>query len=112
MNDFFVWLFNEYVVPQVEEDSFPHEYQVEKRRWMEAIERMSQDDRLQSLDIMGHVQRELGARAFAMGIHLGIVFAEDFREIEDDPYEFPRRFSSDVLRDCGPMRTSAPTEMT
>ena len=60
MNDFFVWLFNEYVVPQVEEDSFPHEYQVEKRRWMEAIERLS----------------------------------------------------SDVLRDCGPMRTSAPTEMT
>ncbi len=54
MNDFFVWLFNEYVVPQVEEDSFPHEYQVEKRRWMEAIERMSQDDRLQSLDIMGN----------------------------------------------------------
>lgn len=94
MNDFFIWLFDEYVVPQVEEASFSDEYHAEKQQWLEAIGRWSSDDRLQSEDMMGHVKTEWGSRAFAMGIHLGMMLAGDFKEIEDNPYEFPSRFRS------------------
>ncbi len=91
MDYFFMWLFDKYVIPQIDEDSFPYEYQKDKQEWMEEMETFPPTVRLQCEDMMANVRDQWGMRALALGVHLGITMMQEFKGFEKNLYDFPRR---------------------
>lgn len=83
MNEFYDWLYTNYVRRRLDEDTFEEGYQLNKQKWLEVIETLPADERILSLDMMSSVKYAWGERAFAYGVQVGMMLLEGLPEKEN-----------------------------
>ena len=78
MNEFYEWLYERYAAPLYNEEEFPFCYQEQKREWLQAVQKLPARERLLSADLHNSLACCWGARAFALGVHVGQMLTAGF----------------------------------
>lgn len=83
MNDFYEWLYENFVRPRLDEDTFDEGYQENKQRWLKVIEALPANERILSLDMISSVKYAWGEQAFAYGVQVGMMLLDGLPEKEN-----------------------------